>query len=217
MNSITAINTPSVLTMSSREIAGLVEKRHDNVKRTVDTLVAKGIIVRPQIEDEQFFDTLGRSRKEAVYLINKRDSYVVVAQLSPEFTARLVDRWQELEEQAKGTNIALPDFSNPAIAARAWADEYEQRDFLNSAMCLQFWRDIDPHLYASDLRDGFLIERRVVTQIWVACCGRPVDHSTIMLRPPSSPSRTMQSSPTAEMWRATSVSFILMFSAPFVR
>lgn len=31
------------------------------------------------------------------YLINKRDSYVIVAQLSPEFTARLVDRWQELE------------------------------------------------------------------------------------------------------------------------
>jgi phage regulator Rha-like protein len=118
MNSITAINTPSVLTMSSLQIAGLVEKRHDNVKRTVDTLVAKGIIVRPQIEDEQFFDTLGRSRSEAVYMINKRDSYVVVAQLSPEFTARLVDRWQELEEQAKGTSIALPDFGNPAIAIR---------------------------------------------------------------------------------------------------
>ncbi|KAF1014473.1 MAG: hypothetical protein GAK31_01958 [Stenotrophomonas maltophilia] len=27
----------------------------------------------------------------------KRDSIIVVAQLSPEFTARLVDRWQELE------------------------------------------------------------------------------------------------------------------------
>jgi phage regulator Rha-like protein len=35
-----------------------------------------------------------------VYVVNKRDSYVVVAQLSPEFTARLVDRWQELEAQA---------------------------------------------------------------------------------------------------------------------
>ncbi len=27
----------------------------------------------------------------------KRDSIIVVAQLSPEFTARLVDRWRELE------------------------------------------------------------------------------------------------------------------------
>jgi phage regulator Rha-like protein len=34
-----------------------------------------------------------------VYELTKRDSYVVVAQLSPEFTARLVDRWQELENK----------------------------------------------------------------------------------------------------------------------
>ena len=44
----------------------------------------------------------------------KRDSIVVVAQLSPEFTARLVDRWQELEAQV--AKPALPDFSNPAEA-----------------------------------------------------------------------------------------------------
>ena len=31
----------------------------------------------------------------------KRDSIIVVAQLSPEFTARLVDRWRELEEQVR--------------------------------------------------------------------------------------------------------------------
>jgi hypothetical protein len=31
----------------------------------------------------------------------KRDSIVVVAQLSPEFTARLVDRWQELEGERR--------------------------------------------------------------------------------------------------------------------
>jgi phage antirepressor YoqD-like protein len=39
-------------------------------------------------------------RSIAVYLVDKRSSYIVVAQLSPEFTARLVDRWQELEAQA---------------------------------------------------------------------------------------------------------------------
>lgn len=60
------------------------------------------------------------------YLVGKRDSYVVVAQLSPEFTARLVDRWQELEEQVTSTSI-IPDFSNPAIAARAWAEQFELR------------------------------------------------------------------------------------------
>lgn len=84
-------------TMSSREIAELVEKRHDNVKRTVDTLVERSVIQPPQIEDVK--NHLGQTVQE--YRIGKRDSYVIVAQLSPEFTARLVDYWQEHEGQAK--------------------------------------------------------------------------------------------------------------------
>ena len=38
--------------MTSREIAELVESRHDNVKRTVDTLSAKGAIPFPQAEEK---------------------------------------------------------------------------------------------------------------------------------------------------------------------
>lgn len=54
----------------------------------------------------------------------KRDSIIVAAQLCPEVTARLVDRWQELEKQVR--KPALPDFTDP-VAARAWADEVEQK------------------------------------------------------------------------------------------
>ena len=84
------------LTMSSREIADLVESRHDSVKRAIDRLAERGVIdVPPMVE---YLDSLGRPAKE--YRIGKRDSFVAVAQLSPEFTARLVDRWQELEQRA---------------------------------------------------------------------------------------------------------------------
>ncbi len=65
----------------------------------------------------------------SVYTLGKRDSYVIVAQLSPEFTARLVDRWQELEAAAAPA-IALPDCTNPAAAARAWDDEVEAKQAL---------------------------------------------------------------------------------------
>ncbi|MCK8144549.1 phage antirepressor KilAC domain-containing protein [Citrobacter sedlakii] len=98
-----------LVTMSSIDIAGLVGKRHDNVKRTVETLIERGVIASPQIEEKA---TAGRP--VAFYVFEgeqgKRDSIVVVAQLSPEFTARLVDRWQELEEQ-----ISKPAFD--AMAA----------------------------------------------------------------------------------------------------
>ena len=63
--------TGEALTMSSREIAELVEKRHDNVKRTIDTLVAQGVIGAPQIEDEQEPDVCGRPRVTKVYRLVK--------------------------------------------------------------------------------------------------------------------------------------------------
>ena len=91
----------SVLTMSSREIADLVESRHDSVKRTIERLQDKGLIqLTPMVEVKNH---LGQVVTE--YQLIKRDTYVVVAQLSPEFTARLVDRWQELENQQNPTAL----------------------------------------------------------------------------------------------------------------
>lgn len=92
--------TSSAITMSSREIAELVGKRHDNVKRVIESL-HESSIVHPQSEDEWSTDGMGRPRATRIYRLAKRDSFVVVAQLSPEFTARLVDRWQELESAAQ--------------------------------------------------------------------------------------------------------------------
>ncbi|WP_343619600.1 phage antirepressor KilAC domain-containing protein [Acinetobacter proteolyticus] len=92
-----------VQSMNHIEIAELVNKRSDNVKRTIETLVDKGVIRLPQIEDIDKINNLGLNIKVKTYIFTgeqgKRDSIIVVAQLCPEFTARLVDRWQELEAQ----------------------------------------------------------------------------------------------------------------------
>ncbi|MCO7215019.1 MULTISPECIES: Rha family transcriptional regulator [unclassified Halomonas] len=85
-------------TRSSREIAEVVEKRHDKVKLSISRLASHGVISRPQW-GEVSIQQSRRAESASVYYVNKRDSYVIVAQLSPEFTARLVDRWQELEKQ----------------------------------------------------------------------------------------------------------------------
>ena len=107
----------SVLTMSSREIADLVESRHDSVKRTIERLQDKGLIqLTPMVEVKNH---LGQVVTE--YQLIKRDTYVVVAQLSPEFTARLVDRWQELE------NKQMPQIPQTlSEALRLAADQAEQ-------------------------------------------------------------------------------------------
>ena len=85
------------VTMSSQEIADLVGSRHDKVKQSIDRLVERGVISQPPVGDGP---KAGNGVVVQEYLVNKRDSFVVVAQLCPEFTAALVDRWQALEEQA---------------------------------------------------------------------------------------------------------------------
>ncbi|MFC7411585.1 phage antirepressor KilAC domain-containing protein [Hydrogenophaga atypica] len=92
--------------MTSKEMADLTEKRHDSVKRTIDTLAEKGVISYPQVVDGE---KSANGVVEKLYRIGKRDSYIIVAQLSPEFTARLVDRWQELEADAADPMKALND------------------------------------------------------------------------------------------------------------
>lgn len=93
------INTNS-MSMTSQEIADLVESRHDSVRRTIERLAEKAVITLPPPVVKP---TAGRPTQ--VYVFSgeqgKRDSIIVVAQLSPEFTARLVDRWQELEKQVE--------------------------------------------------------------------------------------------------------------------
>lgn len=100
-------------TMTSREIADLLGVRHDNVRRTIERLSEKAVIQLPPTEEVK--NHLGQTVTKYVFAgeQGKRDSYVVVAQLSPEFTARLVDRWQELERE-KTEKLYLPR-SSPRI------------------------------------------------------------------------------------------------------
>ena len=108
------------VTMSSRQIAVVVNSRHDNVKRTIETLAKKGVISFTQTEETSHEGS--GARQVEVYEVTERDSYVIVAQLSPELTANLVDYWLE----TKNKQAAIPQ--NYAQAMRLAADLYEQNE-----------------------------------------------------------------------------------------
>lgn len=182
----------STAQMTSLQISELVNSRHDKVKQSIERLAEKGVIVQPPMVDEHGFDALGRERATKVYVFagvkGKRDSIVVVAQLSPEFTARLVDRWQELESRMANP-VALPDFTNPAEAARAWAAEFEHRQIAQQALAiaapkaeffdryvdssgLKGFRQVAKLLKANESRfRDFLVQQRIMYRLggeWVA-------------------------------------------------
>jgi phage antirepressor YoqD-like protein len=83
----------TIKTMSSREIAELIEKQHSHIKVSAERLAERGVISTLAARE---FNHNGNTYTE--YMFGKRDSLVLVAQNCPEFTARIVDRWQELEE-----------------------------------------------------------------------------------------------------------------------
>ena len=117
MNNL-AILKQTAQTMSSREIAQLCQKPHDNVLKLIRSLIDGGIV--KSTTPHQYMHPQN-CQWYTEFLSDKRDSLVVVARLSPEFTAAVIDRWQELETQ----NNALPNFADPVQAARAWADAME--------------------------------------------------------------------------------------------
>lgn len=110
----------TALTMTSREIADLVEARHDSVKRSIERLMLAGLIQSTPPVD--FKNANNVTSQE--YVIGKRDTYVIVAQLSPTFTARLVDRWQELE--AAVAPPARAELSRMDLIEMAMAAERER-------------------------------------------------------------------------------------------
>ena len=105
-------------TMSSKQIADVVDSRHDSVKRTIERLVEKAIISQPPLVDGE---KSANGVIEKLYMVNERDSYVVVAQLCPEFTAKLVDYWQETKN--KYQTGSLDQRQEQALRLTKWAVE----------------------------------------------------------------------------------------------
>lgn len=93
MNLLATSNQP--LTMSTREIAKLLDKQHSHIKVSAERLSEKGTIALRGSK----FEHNGNIYEE--YLLEKRDCLILVAQNCPEFTAAIVDRWQLLEESQK--------------------------------------------------------------------------------------------------------------------
>jgi len=115
------------ISMTSKEIADLVESRHTDVMRSIERLAERGVILKPPMAFLEEISNLGLPIKREMYVFtheHKRDSFIVVAQLSPEFTARLVDRWQELEAAAAAP--APVELSRMQLIELAFSAEQER-------------------------------------------------------------------------------------------
>lgn len=163
--------------MTSLEISELVESRHDDVKRSIERLTNKGVIELPPTAE---ISTSTKPMK--VYLFvgtqGKRDSFVVVAQLSPEFTARIVDRWQELESviatQLPASNLMLAELMLAELKQQAVQTVQNTADIqhINATRRAEHWQIKQVHDAVHAKAKWFSDEHQVayavgVSKTWV--------------------------------------------------
>ncbi len=83
-------------TMSSREIANVTGKRHDNVKRDIVAML-KDLKVDVLSFEDIYLD--GRNREQVQYLLDREHTDCLLTGYSAPMRMKVIRRWRELEQQ----------------------------------------------------------------------------------------------------------------------
>lgn len=112
--------THKALTMTSEQLAELLQIDHKEFRKKANALAAKGLL---GFREESSLNPLG-GRPRLVMYFDKRNSMVIAARLNDQLLAAVVDRWIELENAAPAVPQTLPE------ALRLAADLAEQNNRL---------------------------------------------------------------------------------------
>ena len=117
----------NVKTMSSREIAELCDKDHRHVRRDIQTMLLKLQMDVPKF-GRIYIDSMNREQEE--YLINKDLTLTLIAGYGVELRYRIIQRWQELEQQVSASSPVMPavpqSFSEALLLAGTLQQKIEQ-------------------------------------------------------------------------------------------
>ena len=135
MNNPLQLLSSSSLTMSSTEISQLTSKAHNDVLYDIRSQLFTGIyghqfdkgkVLYPKIQGlTVVFDTQTKRTKEII--LDRYHTDILVSGYEVKYRAAIVKRWHELES-VQAVKLSMPDFTNPAEAAIAWAEQYKAKE-----------------------------------------------------------------------------------------
>lgn len=117
------------LVTDSRQVAEHFRKRHNDVTEVIRKLLVTEKSVTKMFHESEFEY---RGRKFPMYLMN-RDGFTLLVmgftgREALDWKIKYINAFNEMEKELQeSSSPALPDFSDPVVAARAWADQYEAR------------------------------------------------------------------------------------------
>lgn len=139
---IQTLQTNNNQRMSSREIASLTDKRHDNVARDI-ILMLNSLELDVLNFEGIYFDSMNRQQVE--YLLDKDLTLTLVAGYNTKLRYLIIKRWQELEAQA--SSPVIPTTLSEAL--RLAADQAELIEHQQSRLALA-----EPKAAALDVIDS---------------------------------------------------------------
>lgn len=114
-------------TMTSLEIAEVTGKHHAHIMRDIRKLLEQGVSESNfGLTSYRQAQPNGGSKDVPMYQLTKKGCLILASGYDALLREKIINRWEELENQVRKSEIVMPNFSNPAEAARAWADQYER-------------------------------------------------------------------------------------------
>ena len=101
MNLKNLVIANAAMTMTLKEITDLLDVRHDKAMLKVAEMAKEPEFGWLSKTDIQYSSGKGRIETIETYQLNKRQSIAVSARLNTALLMRIIDRWQELENQSK--------------------------------------------------------------------------------------------------------------------
>ncbi|HCT3680061.1 phage regulatory protein/antirepressor Ant [Acinetobacter baumannii] len=121
--SILVVPTPTVQTMSSKEIADMTGKEHYNVLADIRNMFEQLQIDSTEFSG-QYKDSTGRTLP--CFNLNKDLSICLVSGYNVQLRMAIIKRWNELESQAQ-QNFALPTTFSQALLLAAQLEEQKEQ------------------------------------------------------------------------------------------
>lgn len=120
----------NVKTMSSLEVSSLTGKSHSNVLRDIRNMLDQ--FDKSLLNYQQYQVVMdSHTKRTSEIKLDKDLTLTLITGYDVNTRHRINKRWQELEQKVQASQPvtpALPDFTNPADAAIAWAAEYKAKE-----------------------------------------------------------------------------------------
>ena len=119
--------THNVQGMTSLQIAEVTGKNHAHVMRDIRNLLEQGV-------NESNFGLVDYKDKKGemrpMYELTPKGCLILASGYDPVLREKIVDKLEEYQQAERANMIALPNFTDPAEAAMAWAKEYREKKVL---------------------------------------------------------------------------------------